>query len=434
MLSVNDTAITPKNKTSTKKNILTAVLAILAVAAVGAAIWLYTNPPQQNTPQTGLADGTGDLNAVLLSRTITNIPYMPTDFDSIVYAADAAGNVLYYEFNGTDFSEIPATGTLEVTVPLSGQQIPAKINYIERDGKICGYGVFSAVDTEGVYVYNFVMFKVTNLPAAYAADGRYLLLAYTDQTQAYTMDPIWEEAYVLNRTNATVTRFLSENNRTVGIDGAVRSDFCMITDGALTASTKVIPFFSSRNHQPSGNGDTPIDLYTKTDAKELSVALSLSDCYVKPLDNGAFAFVRKTSDGFNTVRYENGTESVISTFYSNYGTACMRSGDYLLSKEDGRIYTTYDDTVIETKGYKINPLLFAVSPDKKYVVMAGTVANALDYRIYVYNTETQKYTIFTETNYAAHANLRFINDTTVAFYVLNVDGFENVLLDVSSVR
>ena len=50
----------------------------------------------------------------------------------------------------------------------------------------------------------------------------------------------------------------------------------------------------------------------------------------------------------------------------------------------------------------MNPLLFAVSPDGTYVVMAGTVANALDYRIYVYNTQTQKYAVFNETNYAAH--------------------------------
>ena len=46
----------------------------------------------------------------------------------------------------------------------------------------------------------------------------------------------------------------------------------------------------------------------------------------------------------------------------------------------------------------MNPLLFAVSPDGKYVVMAGTVAKALDYRICVYNTETAKYEVFNETN------------------------------------
>ena len=82
----------------------------------------------------------------------------------------------------------------------------------------------------------------------------------------------------------------------------------------------------------------------------------------------------------------------------------------------------------------MNPMVFAISPNGKYVVMAGTVANALDYRIYVYNTETKKYATFTETNYAAHDNMRFIDDHTVAYYIVNVEGYENVVLDVSKIK
>ena len=145
-------------------------------------------------------------------------------------------------------------------------------------------------------------------------------------------------------------------------------------------------------------------------------------------------FLRNTEGGFESFKYENGKESRISTFYAHLGTSFMRNGDYLLSKEDGRIYTTYDDTLISTKGYKINPLLFAVSPDGKYIVMAGTVANALDYRIYVYNTQTENYMTFSDPNYAAHTNLRFVDNTTVTYCVLNVDGYENVVLDLSKVK
>ena len=66
--------------------------------------------------------------------------------------------------------------------------------------------------------------------------------------------------------------------------------------------------------------------------------------------------------------------------------------------------------------------------------LMGTVLNALDYQVYIYNIETGKYATFNEPNYAAHSNMRFIDNTTVTYYVLNVDGFENVVLDVSKVK
>lgn len=434
MLSTNETAQAPKNKTTAKKNILTVVIAILAIAALGAAAWLYLNPPKPKSNGTQL-EASSSLDSVLLSRKITAIPYMPTDIATIVYTADAAGNVLYYEFDGTDFTELAPTGTMELSIALSGQQIPAKIPYVERDGVLTGYGAFTSNNTDAdVYIYNFVMFKVCNLPAAYAQEGKCLLLIHTDQTQAYTPDPVWEGAYVLDRATGETTRFLSASNPSVGMSGAERTDFCMLTQTALTADTLAVPFLSGRAYDQVENGETPIDIYVKDGSRERSVVTGVADKYIKPLGGDAFAFIRTTQGGFETVKYENGAESRISSFYSGYGTSYIRSGDYLLSKEDGRIYTTYDDTVIEPKGYKINPLIFTVSPNGKYVVMAGTVANALDYRIYVYNTETQNYVTFMETNYAAHGNLRFLDDYTVAYYVVNVEGYENVALDLSKVK
>lgn len=433
MLFTQDAAPGGKVRTSAKKNVLTILVALIAAAAVFAAVWLYRNPqPGEDTSALGDPE---KMETVELARTITAIPYMSTDFSRVFYTADAAGNVLFYEFNGSDFVELPETGAMSLTVPLSGQQIPVTVHYIERDGSICGYGVYSVESSDSdVYIYSYMFFKVTDLPTAYAQSGRCLLLANSDRTDAYAQEPVWEEAYVLDRSDNSLTRFLSENNRTLGMSGAMRADFCMVTDEALTAAGKAVPFFSSRSHEPVENGETPIDIYTKNDSRETSAALNVAECYVKPLANDAFAFIRETAGGFQTVRYEGGEETVISNFYSAYGSSYIRSGDYILSKEDGRVYTTYDDTVITPVGYQMNPMEFAVSPDGKYVVMAGTVANALDYRVYVYNTETGRSVTYDETNYAAHSNMRFIDDTTVMFFVANVDGYENVVLDVRAVR
>ena len=196
MQSANDT--TSKNKTSAKKNIITIVIAVLAIAALVGAWFLYTHPNVfVSSENKDVASVSPSLDSVLLSRKITAIPYMPTDIENVVYTADAAGNITYYEFNGTDYVELAPTGTMDLTVPLSGQQIPVKIPYVERDGVLSGFGVFSTENTDSnVYIYSFVMFKVQNLPAAYAKTGSCLLLMHTDKTQAYTLDPVWEQAFI----------------------------------------------------------------------------------------------------------------------------------------------------------------------------------------------------------------------------------------------
>ena len=122
MLFTQEAAPSGKNKTSAKKNVVTIIVAVLAVAAVLAAVWLYRNPPQED--DTSALGNPEELETVELARTITSIPYMSTDFDNVFYTADAAGNVLFYEFNGTDFVELAETGTMELSVPLSGREHP----------------------------------------------------------------------------------------------------------------------------------------------------------------------------------------------------------------------------------------------------------------------------------------------------------------------
>ncbi len=84
---------------------------------------------------------------------------------------------------------------MDVTVSLSGQQIPAKIYYVERDGVLTGYGVYTARSAQTpVYIYDFVMLRVANIPISYAADGKCLLLLHTDAQKVYTDNVVWEES------------------------------------------------------------------------------------------------------------------------------------------------------------------------------------------------------------------------------------------------
>lgn len=438
----NEATETTQNvkQTGKKSIILTVILAVLALTALAGALYLKFFADTCSGTGTGSSanlSANADMSTIVLSQTRILIPYSKTDIPSVVYVASPNGQIQFYEFDGKNYNAIDAGGSMEISITLSGQHIPATIYYIERDGILTGFGLFTpdSSDTE-VYIYDFVLFKVTQLPKAYAQDGKCLLLVHTDKNQAYSDEIVWEEAYTLDRASGATERFLNENNRTVDITGAVRPDFCMLTDTELTAPTSVLPFFSSRNYgQDAGSNDIPIDIFIKNGkAKEVDAVTNVLDTYAKPLDDGGFVYIQKTDSGFNTVKYQNGQNTVVNMFYATYGSSYIRNGDWILSKEDGRIYSTYDDTVIEPAGYMMNPLLFAVSPDRKYVVMLGTVANAMDYRLYVYNTETKAYKTYNESNYAAHNNLRFSSDSTITFYTISsTSGFENVIVDISKV-
>ena len=109
----------------------------------------------------------------------------------------------------------------------------------------------------------------------------------------------------------------------------------------------------------------------------------------------------------------------------------MRSGDWLLCKEDGRLYSLYDGTVIELPEFKLNPNCFAVSGDGKYVVIAGSSTNVLDYRIYIYNTETEKLSSFQDSDYSTHYSIFFPTDTAVCFYTEGVEGYVEKIINLS---
>ena len=229
------------------KTVFTVIVAVLALLMLGGALYLKSTA-DGSSQGSAKSEEKAELSAITLSQKEIQIPYMKTDIPSVVYTVDTAGTVQFYEFKGKSYDPIDPTGTMDVTVSLSGQQIPAKIYYIERDGVLTGYGVYTAQSAQNpVYIYDFVMFRVANLPSAYAADGKCLLLLHTDAQKVYTDNVVWEEAYILNRNDGTSTRFLNENNRTVNINGAVRPDFCMITDTELKSTTSVIPIFSCRN-------------------------------------------------------------------------------------------------------------------------------------------------------------------------------------------
>lgn len=421
---------TQEEKNEIKKSIRTGLLAAVALAAVVCVIVFYFKTVASRNEPSIVKEDVKDLKSITLSEKSLAMPYVTTGIDKIVYTADSAGGIVFYEFNGTEYAQIAETGTMDVSVPLSGQQIPVKVHYIERDGKFAGFGVFTSASSEDVYIYDFMLVKITNLPAGYEKDGKLLMLANTDIKNVYSINPVWEDAYYISRDGSSVSRFFIENNRTLDINGAMRSDFSRVTDKELSSATGNIPFFSARSYDTLG---AATDIYVKTPKGESEAVKGVLDTYAKPTEDGGFIFVRATNGGFEFVKYLNGTQTTVSEFFAQYGEEYIRSGDYILCKEDGRIYTTYDDSVIELPDFKMNPSQFAITSDGKYVVLAGTVTNATDYQIYIYNTQTKKAKTFADSDFSVHYNLFCPTNETVCFYTQSADGYDEKIINLAKI-
>ena len=422
-------SLTKEQKIETVKLAITLILVVAAIIAVIFVMKFYLQS-RNNTENPGVTKTeVTDLRDITLSSKLVSVPYVQTDIDSIVYTANSAGTILFYEFNGTDYSQIVETGSADVVIPLSGQQIPVKIHYIERGGKLAGYGVYTADETDDVYIYDFLLCKITDLPSGYSQNGKCLLVANTDINSVYSNEPVWEEAFVLDRASGKLTRFLSDGNRMLDTKGALRSDFATVTNNEIKSATGVIPFFTGRAYDTSSELKT--DLYLKNKNSEMLAVTDILDKYTKNTEDGGIVYIKAITGGFSTVKYLDGKSTAVNEFYSTYGEQYVRSGDWILSREDGRIYSTYTDKVLELEQFTINPSEFIVSDDGKYVVLMGMAANAADYQIYIYNTETGKSCNFSDNDYSQHYNLFFVNDHTVCFYTATAEGYNEKIIDIS---
>ncbi|MBE6827020.1 MAG: hypothetical protein E7514_00215 [Ruminococcaceae bacterium] len=422
---------TPEQKQEIKKGILTGLLAFLAVVAVVSVGIFYIksrNIQQGTEPKKEVTD----LASITLSSKSVITPYVTTGIDSVVYTVNTAREISFFEFDGKEYSQLPETGSADITVPLSGQQIPVSMHYIQKDGKTAGFGVYTADADSDVYIYDFMLVKMTDLPAGYEKDGKYLLLASTDRSSIYSLDPVWEEAYYLTLSSGATERFLLEGNRMLDIKGAVRPDFCMMTDGCLAGAGKTVPFFSSREYETTLE-NMPVDIYVKNGNDETLAVKGVADKYVLRTDDGGFIYIRETEGGFNAEKYLDGEITTVSEFFSYYNEELIRMGNYILSRVDGRLYSLADGSVTELPDFKMTPSQVAVSPDGKYLVAAGTVTNVLDYQIYIYNFETGACKSFADSDYSEHCNLFFASPSSVCFYTENAEGYNERVIDVSRI-
>lgn len=379
-----------------------------------------------NPEEEGKAYEKYKLSDIQITRNGIYTNLMQTDFSGVFYGINSDYSVQYYQYKNNKIVPVKSTDSINLKVDMGSATLDVKMDYIKGDGYVSGIGVFTAdKDKDANYFYDLVVFKLTTLPEQYRQDGHALLLATTSKSALETDNILWTESFDVNLNNGTSTRFLKVINRTIDERGAGVSDFCILNKAGYRTASQAVPFISSREY-PVGSGMQ--DIFVKNGNKEELLA---SDVYGKYLtvSGDKIVYLRKTTTGFDVIHNTDGAEEVFRSFYGFVDSKYTVNDRYIFSKEDGRLYDIVDGKEYSLIGYSMNSNSFVVSG--RYVVMMGTVKNAVDYQIHIFDLQTGEYVKFKDNNYAPHGTLCFIDDKTVLYTAVEPNqGYEYVILDI----
>ncbi len=326
--------------------------------------------------------------------------FLPTDFENIYFTASLDGSVKYYEYaNGMMNPASMEVKTVNTKLKASYETIPVTVNYIEKDGKAFGCGVFTSDMSKDVDVYSFAFVKLTAKPEGYG-DG-YLLLADFDKNDFYKADKLYSEIYNFNLSNGSASTYVSNHTRMIDKNGTFRQDWTLLTDDFAKNLGGAKYFLSSRYYNE-------IDKGRRADVMQLSNAYRpkivvediLGTWFVN--DANGMHYLKNNSSGFANMNSVNGEERVLTQFEGNYYTDYLQCGKYLINKKSLVMTDLMTGTTQTFKDINISSAdIFSVSPDGKKAVFASygeTNANGASVQSVIYCTAdgSLKPTVFAE--------------------------------------
>ena len=415
-----------------RKNILTIILVLLAAASVAFSLYMKDRLERQKADP--LAD-IGDISQVksdvdeIVFEMRHEIPLIKARFENYFYCFDDSGKITFYKFENGELKAVEkGVKTVDTSVSMSDDTINTTIYYLEKDDEYCGYGVFNSKSDSSVKVYTFILFELIK-----TKDSDALLLACSDSSYAYNNIRPWDDTFEIDIETGEAERYFSEKNRGVDISGARRRDFFVTTEDSITAFPDSVVFFSSRDYQADENGYAPVDIYRKDGENEEKLCEQTVGYFAYPYENDGFVFLKQTQSGFALMRFF-GDEKVEGTklisFTGDYESAYARCGNYLLDKENGVVYNLIDGSSRVLKDYSISAMTFNISADGNKVLLTGTVTNALEYGVYVYNFDTKKASLYIKEEFATLFSPVFIGNDEFAYTFADGSNYKTVITKV----
>ena len=294
----------------------------------------------ESVDATKLADADGKISYTKLfaESNTAALPLMKTDFDGVYYTMDTAGTVQFFRILDGVLTRVPKDGIYSVNVRCSGQNIPADIYYLYVDGKVNGFGLYTATNASGVLLYDYAFFKICELPLSFADDGELLLLIDTDKTRFYK-DKIYSEQFYFDTDDLSTDYFLSEAQRQIGMDGIKMKDYKMFTDEILHQPYNSVYFFTSRAYVADSN--KLVDIYTSggydTNIDNIRVVRNMLGMTFQRTENGIY-YYSEEENGFVIYFYDGSNYTVEHAFTGDFETDYLRSGSAILEKNSGKVY------------------------------------------------------------------------------------------------
>ncbi len=360
---------------------LTITAAILAALMIGSGAFYFISAKGNSAPSDDEEKETKiysyEQSAYTLSNGRANLAsgavLLPTGIDGIYYSADLSGRVGFFTVEngavkpyGGEVKTVNATISKTYT---SRQDMDTKITYIEHEGKVCGFGLFTTeISSKEANTYPYAFFKVINKPVGYGS-GHLLLIDY-EKDNFYSADKVYSEIFSFNLSTGKTEKIFDYSNRTVDYTGGYRNDWAMLTDyfAANMAGEKY--FLSSRNYNNSDRGKV-CDIMVVSDAYKPTIKTNGIVGLWASVQGDGLHYLRNTNTGFNSIALTD-SEKIIASFEGNYFSDYLQSGNYIINKNSlafANLLTGESKTLKDIYLGDID--VFSVSPDGSKAVFAA---------------------------------------------------------------
>lgn len=334
------------------KKKLTIVLAVLAVVCVFAVL-VFSGVfgggiigGEEDTTEGENYISSGEYINDVKANGANDLPYLKTDIENIFFTISTEGEVKFYSFADNTFTSVDASGTYDVTAVMSEQDVSAKITYIEKDGVISGYGLYTG-KTDSFDLYPYAFFRLTNYGEDYdkAYSTSCLLLVDTTEDDFYSNDKIYEEPFIFKFSDSSCTRMLSEANRTVGLDGTKRNDYSLMNDAVIDGSTAHQLFFSGRQY---AEDDVRVDLFRSggsgNNVDNIRLATDVLGNWAKYVDDSIMYITADENGNVIVVKLDTDSDETETekTFDGVKREDILVSDDYLYIVSKNTVYSLLD--------------------------------------------------------------------------------------------
>ena len=318
-----------------KSNLVLPTVILAVITALTGMVYLITaqfageTEPTVETKSNVFSIATSEYSGKITVKSKENEIYMPSGVGNLYYTLSLDNSCAFYSYANNTFSPLEKTGTVTTKLSASYETIPVTIDYIVKDGKTFGCGVYTADMQGSSDVYDFAFAKVIDKPSGYGTG--YLLVSSFDKDEFYKANKTYSELYSFDLSSGSATTYVSNNTRLIDKNGTFRQDWTMLTDFTLNNLGNGKYFLSSRYYSQEETGKRT-DVMTLSNAMKPTINAKdiLGMWFVN--DSEGMHYIKSSDTGFDVILYSNDKEEVKKSFVGDYFEDFIQSENYIIDK------------------------------------------------------------------------------------------------------